>query len=700
MKSVRKIPIYWLWIILFFNPAGCGGGEGGDDVGVDFDVTPHPDADAAEDTAVDDSQADTADVIPEDMDWETGDPPRDAPDRPDLPSDPDASDWTDIPPTCGNGTLDPGEDCDGDPPEACSTSCGSTGTRTCTSICTWSTCAPPDETCNGLDDDCDGIADEDFDCAAGAAVDCTTSCLSTGTGTCTDDCRLPGPEGCTPPAESCNGLDDDCDTVCDNGFECCRGETEDCTTPGGFPGTRTCSSTCEWEDCAIECPPECRVIPTGGAIGASCVSDASCRSSLSCWPEEIEFFNGETYTSFPGGQCVIYGSGTSVCDPDDPASCPAGSTCVYLGSSMGIDFHGCYDTCIPHDSSDRPYDFNCGCRERYACGIVSEICMSGCSNNRECCERWWDLNGDYTRQAGEIVVKPGCTNTCDDSPPGFCEASYQCINNGDAANVWSGPCEGDAWCPPDGRCLDEFHYTDDGGVPYFPGGLCIKDACNLVGRGCSAHDGGCTNLGSSSDPFWACAGKCHFGRNLLDADYECRTTRDEEHACMPVEPETWHSPPADGSDGICWPGNFPGGAHPLGDSCTADAQCESPYGLGFCMSFSDITAAPFCSGYCIQASAENFAVCGSDNGSGTALGVCYTGVCWEGCDTPGGNLGTNGCTLPTLACYFTASLGTVYKDIGSAMPAGTCIPACTDNSWCLDFWGLPMVCNTLTGVCG
>ncbi len=46
---------------------------------------------------------------------------------------------------------------------------------------------------------------------------CFTSCGSAGTGECTMDCQSPGPEDCTPPAESCNLVDDDCDGIVDEG---------------------------------------------------------------------------------------------------------------------------------------------------------------------------------------------------------------------------------------------------------------------------------------------------------------------------------------------------------------------------------------------------------------------------------------------------------------------------------------------------
>jgi hypothetical protein len=45
---------------------------------------------------------------------------------------------------------------------SCTTSCGSAGSRSCGADCLWGACAPPAETCNGADDDCDGEVDDGF----------------------------------------------------------------------------------------------------------------------------------------------------------------------------------------------------------------------------------------------------------------------------------------------------------------------------------------------------------------------------------------------------------------------------------------------------------------------------------------------------------------------------------------------------------
>lgn len=62
---------------------------------------------------------------------------------------------------CGNETVEPGEDCEAGQTTPCTTECDSAGTRSCTDTCRWTeSCAIPIETCNDVDDDCDGGTDE------------------------------------------------------------------------------------------------------------------------------------------------------------------------------------------------------------------------------------------------------------------------------------------------------------------------------------------------------------------------------------------------------------------------------------------------------------------------------------------------------------------------------------------------------------
>ncbi|HET8947743.1 MAG TPA: MopE-related protein, partial [Candidatus Polarisedimenticolia bacterium] len=110
--------------------------------------------------------------------------------------------------TC-NGTDD---DCDGLVDEAPDSD--QDGTSDC------SDCAPLDpsihpgapERCNGIDDDCDHYVDEDIavpsSCGVGACRRTTLSCVNGVPQPC-----VPG----TPQPEICNGIDDDCDGIVDTG---------------------------------------------------------------------------------------------------------------------------------------------------------------------------------------------------------------------------------------------------------------------------------------------------------------------------------------------------------------------------------------------------------------------------------------------------------------------------------------------------
>ncbi len=124
-------------------------------------------------------------------------------------------------PLCGNGVIDPGEDCEGDDVLECMTGCGTLGRRACMD-CGWvRECVPPAEACNQADDDCDTATDEDFECIRGARVGCTNPCLVPGTQICASDCTLP--DQCCIDRELCDcGLcDDNCDTRTDEGCTPC-----------------------------------------------------------------------------------------------------------------------------------------------------------------------------------------------------------------------------------------------------------------------------------------------------------------------------------------------------------------------------------------------------------------------------------------------------------------------------------------------
>jgi hypothetical protein len=154
---------------------------------------------------------------------------------------------------------------------------------------------PAAETCNGLDDDCDGLVDEGLQetCYEGP-----TSSLDPSTGQPRGECR-PGTRTCSngswgacagqvlPKPEVCsetpgNEKDDDCNGVVNDGCGCTDGATLSCYTgPGGtngvgvcHGGTQTCSGN-TWGPCVGEVVPAAEVC--GNGVDEDCrLGDAVC----------------------------------------------------------------------------------------------------------------------------------------------------------------------------------------------------------------------------------------------------------------------------------------------------------------------------------------------------------------------------------------------------------------------------------------
>lgn len=176
-----------------------------------------------------------------------------------------------------DGAIDEGCDCKDGAQQECYGGAKATagvglcvrGAQTCSGGA-WGQCVgsvlPQDEACDALDNDCDGEVDEgDFGqgeaCEVGGAE-----------GPCKAGMSACGPSGLQclsavmPAAESCDGVDNDCNGVIDNGDFCCVNGVK-----GGPESDVDCGATCDVkcdDSKACHTPDDCKsAVCTDGVCG-------------------------------------------------------------------------------------------------------------------------------------------------------------------------------------------------------------------------------------------------------------------------------------------------------------------------------------------------------------------------------------------------------------------------------------------------
>jgi hypothetical protein len=359
------------------------------------------------------------------------------------------------------------------------------------------------ETCNNLDDDCDGKIDEDFP-QKGAACDDGKlgACLGTGTLGCTANgaglqCNITNP-GVTPMAEVCNGKDDNCNGAIDEGISCtpgcvptspidlCNGIDDDCDgaydedDPNvGQPCGVSDIAPCQFgvKACiggAIQCvgaidPQQEQCNGVDDNCDGTPDDNAACPNPTSCVEGgcRIPCALGE-FPCSGGYKCETTPAG-DFCVPTACAACKANEVCQN-------------DTCV-----DPCAGVTCGTGEECRFGTCVDCNVLGCPTGKVCAS---------SQCVADPCLGVDCGATCND-PLGCSCNNGACVPNCDSSQCPEGQtCGPDGACAPDvcanvhcnafGTCVNGFCVQDPcDGISCKAGevcsaGACIPDPCVLV----------------------------------------------------------------------------------------------------------------------------------------------------------------------------------------------------------------------------
>ena len=484
---------------------------------------------------------------------------------------------------------------------------------------------PQKEECNGKDDNCNGVVDENPDGCKCDKEGATSPCYGGPDDTLNQGICTPGIRTCikredslfwgtcqgdiTPQVENCDGIDNDCNGKVDDAKQCnpcgLPGTTQSCFTGKLHQrnqgicrdGFQTCGADGLWSKCEQQVLPEATNTQTGKA----------------CDPTQLD---GTCEESRCDGQ-------DNDCDGTIDETCPYracndDADCQLIDKSKGTftcqlnrctpTAQGCSPSCRPDQECK---DGSCSCKANTT--ECNSTCVDTNTNNAHCGKCGQACGANETCQGGSCACKTGwvsCNGSCVD-PQSNTDHCGKCDNKCTSTQTCeNGQCFGCAggMVVCGGSCVDtksDNNHCGGCGNTCTGGKTCQSGTCACPQQAGIQECGGvCVNVNNNIQHCMTCNNACPQGATCNNGACNCSSPQTLcGNACVDIQNNVQHC-------GKC------------GTTCSTGEACVN----GVCK----VTVCPpgrlLCQGVCIDFLANN-QHCGACNKACPTGQTCKNGTC-------------------------------------------------------------------------